>query len=302
MPIPSLLNIALVAVVFASATGLLLLAMSLDSFWAVLGIGGAFSYVMLTDYALLHEAAHDNLHPNPRLNHVLGVLAGLLFPAPFSGIRTTHQGHHLRNRTDYEMFDLYYPSDVLWLKRIQWYGTLTGFFWPLVPLSGLLFALYPPLLRVSVLRRARSSAYLLGDIQEAEVRAIRLEMGLVAGFFALLLWLGHWHWLGLLVPYLCFAFNWSTRQYIGHAFSRRDVVEGAFNLRHNALMSFVLLHGEWDLNHHRRPEVPWLYLPRLLAEPERPSYFRQYLRLWSGPRPCAEPAPETFGSVRLSVH
>ena len=44
---------------------------------------------------------------------------------------------------------------------------------------------------------------------------------------------------------------------MGHAFSRRDVIEGAWNLKHWPFMSYLLLHGEYDLNHHRRPEVPW---------------------------------------------
>jgi fatty acid desaturase len=258
---------------------------------------------MLTGYALLHEAAHDNLHSNALVNRTLGILIGILFPAPFSAIRITHQVHHLRNRTDYEMFDLYYPTDHRLVRQIQWYGTLTGFFWPLIPLAALLFALCPPVLRLRPFREARSSAYLLGDIRSAQLRTIRIEVALIVAFFTLLLWVGDWNWIGLVVPYACFAVNWSTRQYIGHAFSRRDVIEGAFNLRHNRVMSALLLHGEWDLNHHRRPDVPWLYLPQLAArEDERLDYEHQYRRLWRGPRLCTEPAPESLSRVQLTVH
>jgi hypothetical protein len=49
-----------------------------------------------------------------------------------------------------------------------------------------------------------------------------------------------------LVLYACFSFNWSTRQYVGHAFSKRDIIHGAWNLRHKKLMGWVLLHGEYD--------------------------------------------------------
>jgi fatty acid desaturase len=74
-------------------------------------------------------------------------------------------------------------------------------------------------------------------------------------------------------------------------------------LRTNRVMSLLLLHGEYDLNHHRRPDVPWYYLPRLSAAGEaRPSYFRQYWRQWLGPRPVTEPAPETLAEIPLSVH
>lgn len=81
------------------------------------------------------------------------------------------------------------------------------------------------------------------------------------------------------------------------------MIEGAWNLRHNRLMTWMLLHGEYDLNHHRRPEVPWFYLPRLSAPDEpRPSYHWQYWRQWCGPREAVEPAPESLKTLPLSVH
>ena len=272
----------------------------------MLAVGVVFSYVMLTDYALLHEAVHDNLHSRPRANRALGFLVGMLFPVPYSMIRATHQGHHVRNRTDHEMFDLYYETDNKVLKWGQWYSILLGLFWPIVPLGAVLFALCPRLLRTRAFRQAKSSGQLLGDIRDAEVRAIRAELLLIVAFFAGLLWLAGWRpqgWQGLAVCYACFSFNWSTRQYIGHAFSKRDVVEGAWNLRHNRLMSRLLLNGEWDLNHHRRPDVSWIHLPKLSPPDEpRPSYVRQYWRQWLGPRPNTEPAPESHGDLPLSIH
>jgi hypothetical protein len=103
----------------------------------------------------------------------------------------------------------------------------------------------------------------------------------------------------LLVLYACFSFNWSTRQYVGHAFTRRDIVEGALNLRHNWLMSKILLHGEWDLAHHRHPEVSWVYLPKIAQDDPRPSYIKQYWRQWLGPRLATEPPPQAQGPARL---
>jgi fatty acid desaturase len=302
-PIPSRLNIALVTIVSAVAIGLLWLGSWVTAWWGVVAAGIAFSYVLLTNYALLHEAAHGNLHPNVHANYWLGVVTGALFPMPYSMIRTTHQGHHLRNRTDFEMFDLYYATDNRFIRYTQWYGILCGLFWPFIPLGAVLFAVCPSILRMQAFRQARSSSYLLGDIQAAEVRAIRRELLLIGGFFIALFWLLNLKWLNTLVLYACFSVNWSTRQYVGHAFSRRDVVEGAWNLRHNRIMTWVLLHGEWDLNHHRRPDVPWYYLPWLSPSGEpRPGYLRQYWRQWLGPRPVAEPAPESLQELPLSVH
>jgi fatty acid desaturase len=304
MPIPARLNLVLVAVVLATAVALLWLGSWVERWYAVLAVGVVFSYVLLTNYALLHEATHNNLHPGPRANHWLGVLTGALFPVPFSMVHATHQGHHLRNRTDFEMFDLYYPTDNRVVKHAQWYSILCGLFYPIIPVGAVLFALCPGVLRMRAFRTARSSSYLLGDIRDAEVRAIRLEVLLIAGFFAALAWGLSLRWQNTLILYAGFAVNWSTRQYVGHAFSKRDVVEGAWNLRHNRLMSWVLLHGEYDLNHHRRPDVSWYYLPRLCRpdDPPRRGYVRQYWRLWLGPRPAAEPAPETLRQLPLSIH
>ena len=44
-----------------------------------------------------------------------GVLMALFFPAPFHLLRQGHIGHHLRNRSDDEAFDLYFDGDnVVW--------------------------------------------------------------------------------------------------------------------------------------------------------------------------------------------
>jgi fatty acid desaturase len=305
MPIPDRLNLVLVALVFSGGVTLLWLGSRVTEWyspragaWGLcwLGlVGVAFSYLMLTNYALLHEAAHGNLNSRWRLNYLLGVITGLLFPIPFRLMRTTHQNHHHHNRTDHEMFDQYYPTDNRLLKWGQWYGLLFGLFWPLVPLGAVLFALWPGLLRWRMLRDsdpARGMA-IVANLERQAIRSIRLEMLLIVGFFAALFWLLDLRWQNTLILYACFSFNWSTRQYVGHAFSRRDVVDGAWNLRQSWWMSWVLLHGEWDLNHHRRPDVSWYYLPRLTdADQPRPSYWNHYWRQWLGPRPCREPAPQ----------
>jgi len=303
MPVPNRLNLALVLLVVALAVGLLWLGSRVESWWAVLGVGIVFSYVLLTNYALLHEATHGNLHSSPRVNYVLGLMTGALFPIPFTMIRTTHQGHHLRNRTDFEMFDQYYSTDNRLVKWTQWYGVLCGFFWPWIPIGAVLFAVCPGLLRTRVWREARSSQRLFGDIRGPVLRALRIELLFIVALFAALFWLLDLNWLHVLILYACFSFNWSTRQYVGHAFSKRDVIEGAWNLRHNALMSWVLLRGEYDLNHHRHPEVPWYYLPRLTRRDDaRPGYVVNYWRQWLGPYLCTEPAPETLQEIPLSVH
>lgn len=303
MPITNRLNLCLVAVVLSLAIFLLWLGSRLESWWAVAGVGVAFSYVLLTNYAILHEATHGNLHTSPCVNYFLGLLTGAFFPIPFTMIRTTHQGHHLRNRTDFEMFDLYYPADSRVVKYSQWYGILCGFFWPWIPLGAVLFALCPAVLRTRVWQRSRSSSMFVADIRGRVLHALRLELVFIVVLFIGLFWLLELRWQAVLILYACFSLNWSTRQYVGHAFTRRDVVEGAWNLKHNRLMTWVLLHSEYDLNHHRRPEVPWFYLPRVTrADDTRPSYVANYWRQWLGPSIVTEPAPESLRDIPLSVH
>jgi len=304
MPVPNILNFILVALDITAAIFLLRLGSRLDSWWAILATGIIFSYVMLTNYALLHEATHQNLNSNPACNYWLGVATGVFFLAPYSMIRVTHQGHHQRNRTDAEMFDLYYPGDSLFLKCCQWYGTLAGLFWPCIPVCATLFAVCPRTIGLQLFSGPPFGNANVKDITRLDLRRIRMELLLTLVVFTIILWLFQWHWLNLLVLYGCFSINWSTRQYIGHAFSKRDIVEGAWNLRHNRLMSAILLHGEWDLTHHQHPEVSWYYLPAM-AGPEEPrlSYIKQYWRQWLGPRLATEPPPQLLvpsGSSRIT--
>lgn len=303
MAVPDRLNAALVVLVFSAALALLWLASRTAAWYETLAVGVVYSYLMLTNYALLHEASHGNLQSDLRRNRILGVACGLLFPMPYSMMRVTHQGHHLRNRTDHEMFDLYYPTDSKVRRWVQWYGILGGFFWPWIPIGAVLFAVKPQLLRGSLIKRARSTNYLLGDVRRDAIRSIRVEVALTAAFWVAAWWALDLHWWAVATCYASHSFNWSTRQYVGHAFTKRDVIEGAWNLRTNRLMSLVLLHGEYDLSHHRLPEVPWYYLPRVTpAEDARPSYLRQYWRQWLGPRPAEEAAPESLREMPLSIH
>jgi fatty acid desaturase len=291
LPIPNCLNAMLVVFVAVAAVDLLSLASWLAAWYGVFGVGIVFSYLLLCNYALLHEATHDNLHRNPSWNYWLGVITGIFFLAPFSMIRVTHQGHHQRNRTDDEIFDLYYEGG-WFLKCCQWYATLLGLFWPCIPVCAVLFAFCPRAIGLQLFSGPPFGNANVKDITPRDLVKIRLELLLTVAVFASMFWWLELRWQSVLVLYACFSLNWSTRQYVGHAFSKRDVIEGAFNLRHNFVMSTILLHGDWDLSHHRHPEVPWYYLPAVSSKEElRPSYVKHYWRQWLGPRLATEPPP-----------
>ncbi|MCB1784654.1 MAG: fatty acid desaturase [Gammaproteobacteria bacterium] len=290
-PIPGRLNLTLAVCIYAAAIGLLWLASHLPTLWA-LPIGIAFSFILLSNYALMHEASHDVLHPHPPINDSVGALLGWLFPVSFTLMKVTHIVHHCCNRTDHEMFDCYYPGDSRVLKWGQWYGLLLGLWWYLIPIGSLLLAAVPGWLRSRPFRRARSTAVLFDDFGAAEMRRVRYEALFGIGFWVLLFHALELRWDAVLIAYAAFAFNWSTRQYVTHAFTPRDVRDGALNLRVSRPIGWLLLNGHWDRVHHQHPHLPWRYLPEIgQAEGYDRDYLNQYLSLWSGPRPCNEPAP-----------
>ena len=93
------LNMALCALVPGAMLFLLALASHLAWWWSPL-IGIVFSLLMLTNYALMHEAAHGYLHSRPLPNTLLGTFTGMHFPMSGRFFRLTHQVHHRCNRTD----------------------------------------------------------------------------------------------------------------------------------------------------------------------------------------------------------
>lgn len=299
--IPDRLNLLIVTGVVLVAIGLLWLGSRLEWIW-MLPLGVVFSFLMLTNYALIHEACHDILHSNARVNHLLGMVVSWFFPISFTVLRVTHIVHHCCNRTDHEMFDYYYKGDNRLIKYVQWYGLLFGLWWPLIPVGTLLIAVMPSLLHSPPFKQARSTAVLFDDFGKSDIWRIRLEIALGILFWVTLYQLLSLRWETLLIFYLCFSFNWSTRQYVTHAFTKRSVRDGALNLKVSRPMGWLLLNGHWDLVHHRHPHIPWLYLSDLGQQSEAPvSYWQQYLRLWRGPRLSPEPGPEMLAKKTYEV-
>ncbi len=289
--LPARLNLFLAAMILLSTLFLLWLASRLPLSGQLL-CGLLFAQLLLTNYQLMHEASHDLLHPERRINDAMGTVLGWLFPVSFTLMKVTHIVHHCCNRSDHEMFDCYYPGDNRALKCMQWYGLLTGLWWWLVPVGSLLLAIHPAWLRSPPFRKARTTAVLFDDFGSKDIRRVRLET-----LFGILFWLAAFHllnlqWQAVLLLYALFGFNWATRQYVTHAFSPRDVVNGAWNLKVGRLHGLTLLNGQWDRLHHQHPHVSWVYLPVLArARDYDKSYWRQYFDLWRGPRPCQEPGP-----------
>lgn len=290
--IPRKLNLVIAGVVLSGALGLLWIGSHTTPLlmWAC---AVAFSFLMLTNYALIHEGTHGVLHNNASANHLLSTLLSWFFPISFTVLQVTHIVHHCCNRTDHEMFDYYYPRDNRLVKWVQWYGLLLGIWAWLIPIGTVLFAIAPGLMRSFPFRRARTTAVMFNDFGPREIFRIRAEVLAGCLFWWAMFQVLSLSWTAVLAAFACFAFNWSTRQYITHAFTPRSVRDGALNLRVGPFMRWILLYGHWDLVHHQNPHVPWIYLEQLGHSSVPPaSYWRQYFRQWKGPLPAPEPSPQ----------
>ena len=108
--IPARLNLVVASAQLIAMLGILWAAGQATQWWAVALLALGYGVVMNSGYAMLHEAEHGMLHPHRGVNDAVGTVLALFFPAPFHLIRQGHIGHHIRNRSDDEAFDLYFEN------------------------------------------------------------------------------------------------------------------------------------------------------------------------------------------------
>ncbi len=294
-PIPARLNLAIAALQLVALGSILWAAGQVHHWsWAAL-LSLAYGIVMNSGYAMLHEAEHNLLHPNPKVNQTVGAILALFFPAPFHLIRQGHIGHHIRNRSDDEAFDLYFEDENRFWKYLQLYGTLTGLFWVLIFFTNFVVLFRPSIITPRYTRFNRPTEAFLESLNPKYRRLIQME-----ALAAVLLHAGMiYFWKIPILYYLAVMFGfgliWSGMQYAHHYGTARDVQKGALNLRTFGLLDRVWLNHNWHLNHHMHPTVPWVYLPSLSKRAEaRGGLLRAYLREWRGPQPSSEHVENRF--------
>jgi fatty acid desaturase len=283
--IPAHLNLAICAVVCLGCASLLVAVGRVQNQWALAAIAIAYGLVMNTGYAIIHEAEHDLLHPDKRINDFAGSIVSIFFPASYQLRRFGHAGHHLRNRTDDEAFDVYFEEDNALWKWLQLYGILTGFFWLVVFLSNFVAAISPKLL-CRKLAFDRPTAALQETFNPAYFRRIQIEAIVVIAFHLGMIVIFQIPFLRYFAVLAGFGILWSTLQYIHHFGAARDVQRGAWNVHLWPVFDVLWLNHQWHLNHHLHPTVPWIYLPRLTpSENGAPlPFWKAYLQMWRGPR------------------
>lgn len=298
IPIPARLNLVIAVVSFSLALVFLLGATYAETWWQGLFAAG-FALVGNTIFSLLHESVHRVFHPNKTVNDLFGQFCAMFFPTGFFFQRAFHLGHHRRNRTDVEMFDMYYPNDSKFLKFTQMYTILLGFYWTAAPIGGILYLISPRMLDFKLFRsknkylKPMSMEAMISGLDGLNSKRVRLELLVsllfqISLFFVLGISFRAW-----LCCYWSFAILWGSIQYADHAWSKRDIRSGAWNLRVNWFVEKVFLNYHHHLAHHEYPYVPWIHLPKFVDySAYRPSHFGIWLSLWKGPRPANAPAPK----------
>jgi fatty acid desaturase len=285
-PVPNVANALIMAVQLALMTACFFGAARVNSWWGLVLLAAGFGIVMNSVYSVIHEAEHRMLFSRPGINDAAGVFMALFFPAPFHLLRQGHLGHHMRNRSDDEAFDLYFEGENPLWRYIQMYGILTGCYWLMVVVANPIVLLFPSLLQKKHFEFDRQSAAFMESLNPRYARYIQLEALAVILLHAGILWSFGIPPLSYFVMYFGFGFTWSAMQYVHHYGTERHVTRGARNLFLWGPIDLVWLNHNWHQTHHEHPTVPWPYLPGIGQEenPHRGFLVKAWLRMWRGPR------------------
>lgn len=128
-PIPARRNLLIVFCQLAALFAVFHGARTATDWWHLVLLAIGMGIVGNSVYSVIHEAQHRMLHPHPRVNDFLGVMMALFFPAPYHLLRQGHMAHHRFNRSDKEVFDLYFAEDRPFVKWLKLYGIITGVYW-----------------------------------------------------------------------------------------------------------------------------------------------------------------------------
>ncbi|MFV8327215.1 fatty acid desaturase family protein [Flavobacterium sp. ZS1P14] len=261
-------------------------------------LGIVFGIVMIPVYSLMHESVHYTLHPNSFWNLFLGRWLCTIFIFSYSFYRHCHFKHHKKNRTDEEMWDLYYEHQNKWFRFGNLYLMMIGLGYLGVMLSVVLFAIAPQLVNSTLFKKhTEIKGFVEGFDDVLKLKTSQIESICIIIFQVLCLWFINWDFSTWIIFYLINGFIWSSQNYVNHAFSPRDIINGAHNLKVPVWLNLVYLNFNLHLAHHQNPKIPWLHLPQYIKNSDgRITFLRNYLSLWKGPQLTKEPSPKEHHS------
>jgi fatty acid desaturase len=298
-PIPTKINVVILICCSGLYFFLLYLGSRTDEIGYKFLVGLAFGIVMIPVYSLMHEAAHNSLHPNNKINVLLGRYLSTMFVTSYHFFRHCHLKHHKKNRTDEEMWDLYYEHQNKWLRYGNLYLMMIGLGYFALWLSVILFTLAPSLVHSKFFKKhTEIRGFLEGGDHPFKLRTSQKESLIVIVFQILCLWFVHWDFTTWIILFAVHGFVWSSQNYVNHAFSPRDIINGAHNLKIPRWLNVIYLNFNIHLAHHQNPNIPWIHLSKYInSKKGRMTFFRNYIRLWKGPKMTKEPSPKPTSSL-----
>jgi fatty acid desaturase len=223
-------------------------------------------------WALIHEAIHDLLSHNPRVNLALGRALSIVFGSPFHVLRLTHLSHHKFNRSPLEKgTEIYNPREVSRLAAgVKYYVYIVCGLYLLEVSSTLLF-----FLPANMFERMRKRVTEKGNAQEKwlankfsdtkRLREIRVDGIAICLIFALSALCYQEHWRLLVGLLLARTLLISVMDNVYHYGTLLNVTISGHNLSLPRIFSALILHFNLHRVHHTHPQIPWNSLPEAFA-------------------------------------
>ena len=292
--IPDRINIVITILCTCAYFALLWTASHVHEYRWILLCGFLFAVMMVPVYSLIHEAEHGIINSNEVVNDIMGRWLSILFIAPYTFFKHCHLKHHKKNRTDEEMWDLYYEHQDKRKRYGTLYGMMIGIGYFSMWLAVILYAFAPRLIYTRFFYSNKEIAgFIKGSDRIDKVAKSRWESIVAIVFQVTLFFILDLNWAPWLILFAMHGFLWSSQNYVNHAFSPRDIINGAHNLKIPKWLKFIYLNFNLHLAHHQNPKIPWIHLPSFIRQGKgRISFFRNYLRLWKGPRLTDEKEPK----------
>jgi fatty acid desaturase len=259
-------------------------------------------------WSLIHEAIHDLLHPNRRLNGMIGRLLSVMFGSPFRILRSSHLLHHKLNRAPIEGTEYYERGNTpVVFAALGYYWQIFGGLYLVELLSPLLFFLprsWLETLKGGVRAESVSGILLRNWSQDRAAKEIRVDGTLVILWFALGFFCYGRNWLLLLLALAARGFLISFLDNVYHYRTPVNDVLYASNLWLPKLLAKPLLNFNLHGIHHRHPSLPWKQLPAAFQEQAQiyqANYFVAAARQLAGPTALQDLPWASESSARAHV-
>lgn len=263
--IPKTINTCVVsAIIMAHVLLLVMLPSLLVQSWWWLAVIPATAWMHLTHWALIHEAIHKILHPNTRVNEVMGRVLSILMGTSLPVLRFGHTMHHQFNR---EWNHEFVPQKTF-AARAMYYGHLLFGLYGAEVLSNLLLAILPKKQALALAQHYVFHENLeyaaVGErffYQRENIAIVRSDTACMLLLYGAAFYVFGAYWLALALFFVTRAMAISFMDNIYHYNTPMDNTQAAKELSLSSLGSLILLHGNYHETHHLNARIPWTQLP-----------------------------------------